>query len=322
MGDCLAALNGLEAPRASAALAPVPARRAVATADVQVAAIRRIRAAVSRVWPPPDALERRGALKVLLEVDDLRSRGEGSVRETLDLDRVKILQSQLSPKHIEDVAPPHLGDAFRDSHRHIERATCDLESERPPMRPYCSASVDPGKKASRPQQVWLLRRMATAGLIGARLWRRADVGLFFLRKKDGRQRLIVDARQANWYHRQPPRSNMGSVESMGSLDCSLVGMGGAEAAPSIFATAAISLELVRWPAGSASTCLAQPPANLGSTACSTSNRARRCQWSLLAPCGLALRPCPNAIAVSHVPYVGNGMVIGSSEARERPPQTA
>lgn len=148
----------------------------MATTDVQVAATRRVRTAISLVWPPPDALERRGAVKALLKVEDVYSR-DGSQRETLDLDRVKILQSQVSPKNVEDVAPPHVVEAFRDAHRHIERATRDLESEGPPTRPYRGASVDPGKKSARPQLVRLLRRMAAAGLVGARLRRRAGAGL-------------------------------------------------------------------------------------------------------------------------------------------------
>ena len=56
------------------------------------------------------------------------------------------------------------------------------------------------------------------GLVAARTRRRADIGLFFLRTKDGRLRVFLDARQANEYHRPPPHTSLASVNALTALD--------------------------------------------------------------------------------------------------------
>ena len=57
-------------------------------------------------------------------------------------------------------------------------------------------------------------------LLDFRRRRKARVGIFTVRKKDGAQRLILDARQANACHRAPPTTRLSTPASLAALDLS------------------------------------------------------------------------------------------------------
>ena len=73
-----------------------------------------------------------------------------------------------------------------------------------------------------------LCRLVPLGIvIGVRRKKACD-SLFFVKKKDGLIRMIVDGREPSAYHKLPPHSSMASVEAIVALR---VGQAWAEAAP-------------------------------------------------------------------------------------------
>ena len=160
-----------------------------------------------------------GALKGLLKTHSIYDGEEGSLREPFDASRLRVLAAETLPNDVMDVAPDHVKHMIRSAHIHIEWSTEDIENSPPIVTPYWDPSVDPKKKESRHRLVELIQGLVKVGLVGARTRRRADIGLvFFLRKKDGRLRMVLDARQANEYHRAPPHTSLASVNTLTALD--------------------------------------------------------------------------------------------------------
>ena len=75
-----------------------------------------------------------------------------------------------------------------------------LEESEGPITPYW----DPTLCRDERQRVELFHELANLKILSFRARARAFVGLFFLKKKDGMIRLIIDARKANRYHARPP----------------------------------------------------------------------------------------------------------------------
>ena len=216
--ESLAALNGLACARAGAALAPVAPHRAERLHPAQESIIRRVQQRVALHGPRPQQLDEPGALKELLKTHSIYDGEEGSLREPFDANRLRVLAAETLPNDVMDVAPDHVKHMIRNANIHIERSTEDIENSPPVIQPYWDPSVDPKKKESRPRLVELIKGLVMVGLVGARTRRRADIGLFFLRKKDGRLRMVLDARQANEYHRAPPHTSLASVNALTALD--------------------------------------------------------------------------------------------------------
>ena len=62
-----------------------------------------------------------------------------------------------------------------------------------------------------------LRRFAGVGLLCGCEVVDSQVGFFFVKKKGGQQRLIVDARKANHLMRLPPKTRLGYAAAMAEL---------------------------------------------------------------------------------------------------------
>ena len=122
------------------------------------------------------------------------------------------------PNDVMDVAPEHVKRVVRNAPIHIEQSTEDIENSPPVVTPYWDPSVDPKRKESRGRLIELIHALVKVGLVAARTRRRADIGLFFPRKKEGRLRMVLDARQANEYHRPPPHTSLASVNALTALD--------------------------------------------------------------------------------------------------------
>ncbi|CAK0825073.1 unnamed protein product, partial [Prorocentrum cordatum] len=63
-----------------------------------------------------------------------------------------------------------------------------------------------------------LRRLAERGLVDGRRRRKACVSTFFVAKKNGDIRMVVDARQPNQLPKLPPRTVLASGEALGSIN--------------------------------------------------------------------------------------------------------
>ena len=63
-----------------------------------------------------------------------------------------------------------------------------------------------------------LHKLHEVGLLGFRRHAKAFASAFCIRKKDGNQRMIIDGRQANACHREPPESLLATPSVCAALD--------------------------------------------------------------------------------------------------------
>ena len=83
-----------------------------------------------------------------------------------------------------------------------------------PITPY----VDPKLKGSRRMQVRFARQLLQLGLFRPTLSRQGIVGVFFVKKKNGSQRLILDCRPTNERFRKPPSTPLATAECLSSFE--------------------------------------------------------------------------------------------------------
>ena len=203
--ESLAALNGLASARAGAPLAPVAARRADGGTEAQVATVKNVRRLVRQLGVCPADLSGRGALQELLRTSDIYGGAGGTGPVPFDAQKVKVLSSRFSPNDVERVCPRHVVDILADARRSLEKPTAEVESEGPPIEPYWDPTLDPRKPANRARTLDFVRSLVAAGLVGGRLKKKADIGIFFVPKKGGAaQRMVLDARQTNSFHKPAP----------------------------------------------------------------------------------------------------------------------
>ena len=75
--------------------------------------------------------------------------------------------------------------------------------------------VDPRLVGSRRRYVGFLKDLERRGLLTYGSWVHETVGTFFVKKKSGRQRLIVDARRTNARFGQPPHVDLLTADGVG-----------------------------------------------------------------------------------------------------------
>ena len=193
------------------------ARRADVVSPAQEAVVRSVRRRVRAAGQAPSDLSQRGALQELLKTDDVYSGEGGSLRAPYRPGGVKVLDSAHDPRDLEDVAASHVLEAFRHPERFIEKTTAEIEADPPTVEPYWDPNVDPRKPGNRAAALDLVRALVRAGLVGGRTRKKADVGLFFLEKKDGRLRMVLDARQSNHFHRRPPYTALATPDAIARI---------------------------------------------------------------------------------------------------------
>ena len=97
----------------------------------------------------------------------------------------------------------------------------------------------------------LFKRLIQTGLVGLRLRIRSRAALFFVAKKDGTLRLIVDGREASMLHRRPPSVGLGSAAAMSSIDLSDAALNQCTASGRVVHGASLDLQQafyqVTWP---------------------------------------------------------------------------
>lgn len=135
----------------------------------------------------------------------------------------------MKPRHPRSLLPPvasKLLDHFR--------STIELSTEEVAQRMRNSTLPvpywDPTLRRSRAKRRHLLLHLARCGLVSFRRRVKARCGVFFVKKKVGSDgvewiRLVLDARQACFLHRHPPKVYLGSARAMAEVDMSEEALG-------------------------------------------------------------------------------------------------
>ena len=161
----------------------------------QQSVLRRIGRRVGAAGPHPGSSNREAVIE-LLKIQDLHEQ-QPSTLESFDWSKLKLLRDDWAvvPKDIVSVAPPavaamfHDVSQFRRSEEEMERALADTE----PLYPYW----DPVLKNDRTLRIRFLKTLAAKGLVPFRRRIFSKAGLFFVWKKGGQIRMVVDGRHTN-----------------------------------------------------------------------------------------------------------------------------
>ena len=136
-----------------------------------------------------------------------------------DLDKVRVSKGAVLPKDAVDLVSPSLAEVLRHPCSSMIWSSAELlhlDESKGAITPYW----DPTLRRDPRQRAELFHKLADSKTLSFRARARAFAGLFFVKKKDGMIRLIVDARQANRYHTRPPHTSQGSSSALCSIDLS------------------------------------------------------------------------------------------------------
>ena len=234
-------LNSLSDARAGGDLSLRPLGRQSQIDPARASVLRRVRRRVAAYGPCPSGFTPLGAHQELLKTSDVYCEDGRSLREPYDADRVKLLSGDIEPKEAASPAPDHVRYALDNAAEQIERSGASLEDE-PHVRPYWDPLLDPSVTKNRSRLVDFLKKLKERGQICACLWRKADIGFFFVRKKTGALRVIVDTRQPNHFHKVPPHCSMASVEALAAVTVGQAWMTREQLCEAEFATASVDLK--------------------------------------------------------------------------------
>ncbi|CAK0791021.1 unnamed protein product [Prorocentrum cordatum] len=190
-------------------------------AAVKESVIKRVRRRVRGFGDRPKDMDCAGALQELLKCKDLYSNmGEASTRRDYDADKLNVLRRAPHdrPRQLRDVAPRHVTEALDHFNSDVVRPTPSIPEDEVIVEPYWDPLLNPRDPRNRPRLVDFLRRLAARGLVDGRARRKACVSTFFVAKKNGDIRMVVDARQPNQLHKLPPRTVLASGEALGSIN--------------------------------------------------------------------------------------------------------
>ena len=163
---------------------------------------RRIAAYPSDPVPRSD----KEALFELLKTSDFYA-DDVALRESLDEARLKVLAGNFTPRPLEQRLSGESLRLRQHFEQEIERSEEEVQflSEAgvlPTVQPYW----DPRLEKERSTRISFFKRLCDVGLGSFRRHIRGKIGLFFLGKKDGSQRMVVDARMPNTLHKRPPKT--------------------------------------------------------------------------------------------------------------------
>ena len=162
---------------------------------------------IAQHGPPPE-MSGQAALDEIASSDYLYLQEANHLVE-FDISRIKVLQRKAEPSLTVDLSSTEARtylDNFRDliEHPAHELESQELQASSLPT-PYCN----PRLKKSRARRVELYQSLSRCSLLCFRLRVKAQAAFFTVKKKDNyRQRLIIDARQANACHRRPPTTKL------------------------------------------------------------------------------------------------------------------
>ena len=232
MRECIGSLNCLAAAdgRVRATLDCQP--RSSCLSATQESVLQQVRERVDGVGPDSTVRSDREALTALLKTHDFYEVDINS-REPFDGDRLNILKGTAPPRALAPRLSGEPAELLANFRTKIERSAAELDAlyesgEVVPVRPY----MCPRLASDRRVRIEFLRALVKLGLGGFRRRIKGKVGFFFIRKKTGMQRMVVDARGPNQCHRRPPHSRLGSPAAVAALDLSDVALRAAGIEPS------------------------------------------------------------------------------------------
>lgn len=179
--------------------------------SVQKVAMEDIWRRVSQHGEAPSDISAEGALRDLLARTNLYGQ-EATTVVPMDLSKIRILQRELRLQPAEDLLPPEAAVYIKHHDDFIAKSATELEADRETMDPI-NPYWDPALRDDFGKRVDLYRALDKVGLLTSRRRRRGRVAFFTVRKKDGMQRLIVDARDSNSKQKRPPTTRLSSPAS-------------------------------------------------------------------------------------------------------------
>jgi len=168
-----------------------------------------VRTSVKRIVKEVHHQPEKGALCELLKTNSLYDTETFCARVPMDLSKIKVLRGQTSPIAIESVIGPDAMPFVSEPRKFIPRSQSEINrhsQHHPPPIPY----NDPALNNPR-FKLTFIRHLFSVGLLTFRFKVLACLGFFTVGKKDGSQRLIGDARSANWLHRRAPYSPLAAA---------------------------------------------------------------------------------------------------------------
>ena len=179
----------------------------------------RISRRVEAYGPRPEC-DGESALENLLRSKDLYSAAPTPVRP-YEPHKFKVLSSGIVATPLRDRLPPDGRIMMDQANTLICRPQPEVDrmiesGEITPVYPYWDVVL----RRSRRKRLDLFRRLMDAGLVGLRQRIRARAGIFFVTKKDGSLRMVVDGREPSSFHRRPPHTGLGSAAAISTLDLS------------------------------------------------------------------------------------------------------
>ena len=173
---------------------------------------------MDRYGAPPDGLGPDDALANMLAKTNLYGQEAQSLVST-DLSKIKILKRHLQVIPAEKLLPDEVACYIRHHQDLIAKSPAELEADRDhtdPITPYW----DPGLRDSFWNRMELYWALDSSNLLTFRRRRRGRVAFFAVSKKDGMQRLIVDARDSNSRQKKPPTTRLSTPTTFMDLDFS------------------------------------------------------------------------------------------------------
>ncbi|CAE8638853.1 unnamed protein product, partial [Polarella glacialis] len=172
---------------------------------------------ISRHGSQPADLSEESSLGELLASSGPYSGDVGHLA-SFDISKIKVLSRPLRPQEAASLCPPRTAGYYKHFRHVIERDERELEVLRESNYDGLTPYWDPKLKRSRGARIGLYQALHRVGLLTFRRRAKAKVGFFVVAKKDGMQRLIVDARVPNMCHRRPPSTRLGTSGAYLNLD--------------------------------------------------------------------------------------------------------
>ncbi|CAK0884216.1 unnamed protein product [Prorocentrum cordatum] len=206
------ALNDLGAPLAAARrlASALPANAA------QASVLQRVHQRVA-AFGEPLGEDGDDALHSILKSKDIYSARPTPVRP-YEAHRLKILDSGTRPLPIRSLAPGSLLPLIDHPERYIYRLQAVLDAmtetgELAPVYPFWDVNLRREPKL----RLDLFKKLIRIGLVGVRARCRARASIFFVGKKDGSLRMVIDGQEPSAMHRRPPRTELGSAAALSGL---------------------------------------------------------------------------------------------------------
>ncbi len=172
---------------------------------------------VEALGPPPSITDEE-AVRELTSKANLYSQEAANLVE-MDLSKIKILRRKLDVTPAEHLLPPQAAVYLQHFDELIEKSVDEIaadQKELEPITPYW----DPSLRDDFGKRMQLYKALDSCQLLTFRKRRKGRVAFFTVKKKDGLQRLIVDAREANSKHRRPPTTSLSTPAGFMDLDFS------------------------------------------------------------------------------------------------------